>query len=80
MLYQNDNNNNNNNNNNNRCRTKCCFVKEALIKLLFILRFNRTCLKPQKNYAVASPVIFEIVCGFSIDKEVSSACCEDNMN
>ena len=50
----NNNNNNNNNDNNNRSRKKCSFVKEGLIKLLFFLRFNRTCLKPQKNYAVAS--------------------------
>ena len=39
----NDNNNNNNNNNSNRSRKKCSFVKEVLIKLLFFLRFNRTC-------------------------------------
>ena len=50
----NNNNNNNNNDNNNRSRKKCSFVKEGLIKLLFFQRFNRTCLKPQKNYAVAS--------------------------
>ena len=58
--YDRDNENNimiNNNNNDFDCncsRKKCSFVKEGLIKLLFFLRFNRTCLKPRKNYAVAS--------------------------
>ena len=35
-------------------RKKCSFVKEGLIKLLFFLRLNQTCLKSGKNYAVAS--------------------------
>ena len=51
----NNNNDNNNNDNDNNCsRKKCSFKKEGLIKLLFFLRFNRTCLKPRENYAVAS--------------------------
>ena len=63
---------------NNRSRKKCSFVKEGLIILLFFLRFNRTCLKPRKNYTVAD--FFEIVCSFSIDQEVPSVCCEGNMH
>ena len=62
---------------NNHSRKKCSFVKEGLINILFLLIFNRTCLKPQKNYAVPGKKFFEIVWGCSI--EVSSVCCEGNM-
>ena len=75
----NNNNSDNNDNNDNRSSKKFATVKGGLIKLLFFTRFKGTCLRPGKNY-VPHQKFFGIVGSFSIDKKISSVCCEGNLH